>query len=185
MKYCEKCNLLLTEERCSICGSKKTRDVENGDFCFLIECEQTFGQMLKEIFEKDGIKCALVPWGDGVRTVFALQLDKYRVYVPYEHYDKSKETVDFFLSDKTEKLKSELLENFDKWHMESERVVKKFRKKFKLGKEENVFEFVKRAIENAEQIIDRGARVASGHLYTIQINSELIWFDLVTFEISI
>ena len=69
--------------------------------------------------------------------------------------------------------------------MESERVVKKIRKKFKLGKEENVFEFVKRAIENAEQIIDRGARVASGHLYTIQINSELIWFDLATFEISI
>lgn len=102
MKYCEKCNLLLTEQRCSICGNKKIRDVENGDFCFLIECEQTFGQMLKEIFEKDGIKCALVPWGDGVRTVFALQLDKYRVYVPYEHYDKSKETVDFFLSDKTE-----------------------------------------------------------------------------------
>ncbi len=151
----------------------------------MIECEQAFGDMIKEIFDSEGIKCALLPWGDGVRTVFALQLDKYRVYVPYEYYDKAKDTVDFFLFDKTDKLKAELLENFSKWHAESNYVIKKMRKKLKLTKEENVFEFIKQAVENSTQIVDRGVRVGSGHLYTIQIGSELIWFDLATFEISI
>ncbi len=32
MKYCEKCNLLLSEEYCSVCGNKKLEKLQEVTF---------------------------------------------------------------------------------------------------------------------------------------------------------
>ena len=70
-------------------------------------------------------------------------------------------------------------------HTSDDFISKELARDIKLALPNNIKTTLITHLENAEQIIDRGARVASGHLYTIQINSELIWFDLATFEISI
>ena len=91
MKYCEKCNSIVTLEYCPACGNKKIREVASDDFCFLVECGQMYGDMLNYALQEEEIQCALIPCGNGVRSKFVLKLDKYKVYVPYKHYERATE----------------------------------------------------------------------------------------------
>ena len=56
MNYCESCKYLCESSSCPECGSRELRPVEDNDYCFLVECSSTFGKMLAEILENNGIK---------------------------------------------------------------------------------------------------------------------------------
>ena len=88
MNFCEKCNLLNKSETCSLCGQTSLRKVEKDDFCFFAECSESLGKSLKNTFDNEGIPCALIPTGNGVRSLFGLRLENYKIYVPFEYYDK-------------------------------------------------------------------------------------------------
>ncbi|MBQ9481059.1 MAG: hypothetical protein IJU84_02725 [Clostridia bacterium] len=97
MYYCENCNKVSEYDFCRDCGDGDLREVRGEDFCFLVECGTTFGEMLKSVFDKENIPCALLPRGTGVRTALALKLENYRVYVPYAFLERAKEILEIFL----------------------------------------------------------------------------------------
>lgn len=153
MKYCEKCNSLSDFEYCSVCGNKNIREVASEDYCFLTKCEQLFGDILNDALQQEGVICALVPCGDGVRSQFALLLDKYKIYVPFQYYKKSVEVLNFLsYSPTTDELKEDLLANIDKWHIDSSFTVRKIPKKLKLSKDDDVFKCIKVAVEKSQCI---------------------------------
>lgn len=87
MNFCESCNLACVEERCPNCGRKKLRPVADDDFCLVAKVDKFFGDDLKNNLEREEIECALMPYGTGVRSKFALPLESYLLYVRYKHLD--------------------------------------------------------------------------------------------------
>ena len=189
MKYCEKCNSLSDLEYCTACGNKKIRDVTSDDFCILTECEEMQGEMLREALQEKGIKCALIPFGNGVRSRFALSLGKYKVYVPYMYYESSVELLNSFFSEPTtDALKGQLLANIDKWHIVSARTEKKIRKKLKLTDEADIFKYIKDGVEKSQHIEDKGTMYffkPCAHGLAVKIQEVTLWFSDVSFEILI
>lgn len=186
MNYCENCKLLCESDRCPVCGSKKTRAPEDKDFCFLIECQRSYGEILRQGLEDEQVPCALIPCGSGVRTAFGLELENYRVYVPYEHYSTAQEIVQFFSVDPTENLKRDLLEHFESWHVISSKAEKKLRKKLKLEKEAVLLDWIRDGVTNATAIKDNGPAATGpegAHYLTVRLNDKTVWFNSVTYEI--
>ena len=187
MKYCEKCNSVVTSEYCPTCGNKKIREVAPDDFCFLVECEQMYGEMLKDALQEEGIECALIPWGNGVRSRFALNLEKYKVYVPYMHYEKAREILEALNNaSASDNIKELLLANKDKWHIASERTEKNIRQRLKIGDGVDILEYIKEGVEKSQDVKDRGfiySFVPPANGLTVKIGDVTLWFSDENFEI--
>lgn len=185
MNYCEKCHNLCEENRCDLCGNKKLRPVSDDDYCFIIETEQTHGEMLCDIFKQDGIKYALIPTGNGVRSNFGLELENYEIYVQYKNLDAASEIINSFSDQALMVYKDELLDNFEKWFIAKPKYEEKWKKKLGL-KDINIIEFSKSCVEDAEQIVDGGMVLSStvgGHYYTVYAKKAVILFNSASFEI--
>ncbi len=87
MNYCENCNIACQDDRCPKCGRKKMRAVNDDDFCLVGKVDRIFGDNLKENLGNEGIECALLPYGTGINSIFALPPESYLVYVRYKHLD--------------------------------------------------------------------------------------------------
>ena len=188
MKYCEECKTLVNGEACPECGSENLRDPNDEDFCFLVECRQSFGDILNEALKDEGIECALVPWGDGVRTALGMELENYRVYVPFKDVENAVEILKEFIGEPAvEKLRKKLLDNIDEWHMK-ESFAKKIRKKLKLGKDDDIFDAIEEGVKNSDTIQDRGLMgtfETAAHGIMVKIDGVVLWFSDETFEIQI
>ncbi|MBE6540075.1 MAG: hypothetical protein E7674_05000 [Ruminococcaceae bacterium] len=185
MNYCEKCYNLCEDSVCEFCGNKKLRTVSADDYCFLIETEQTNGEMICDIFEQEGIKHTVIPTGNGVRSNFGLSLENYEIYVQYKSLDLAKETVNSFAEQAVSVYKNELLDNFEKWFIAKPKYEEKWKKKLGL-KDINIIEFSKSCVEDAEQIVDGGmvlSGTVGGHYYTVYSKKAVILFNSVSFEI--
>ena len=189
MNYCEKCNSLSNFEYCSVCGNKKVREANSDDFCFLTECEQMYGEMLKDILQEEGISCALMPWGNGVRTQLGLRLDRYKVYVPYRDYERSVELLRSFSNGpSTEDLKEQILDNIDKWHIVKPRTAKKICKKLNINEDADIFIYIKECVEKSQCIEDKGMLSSfprSEHGLAVKIDDVTLWFSSESYEICI
>lgn len=186
MKYCEKCNTIVTLEYCPACGNKKIREVSSDDFCFLVECGQAHGEILKDALQEEKIKCSLLPWGDGVRSKLGLKLENYRVYVPYEHYERAREILAFYNDAESDNIKELLLANKDKWNIANERTEKKICKRLKIDNNVDIFEYIRAGVEKSQDIKDRGfmySFVPPAHGLTVRIGDVTLWFSAETFEI--
>ena len=186
MKYCEKCNIIVTLNYCPACGNKKIREITSGDFCFLVECGQMHGEMLKDALQEEKIKCVLLPWGDGVRSKLGLKLENYKVYVPYEHYERAREILAFYNEAESDDTKELLLANKNKWHIANERTEKKIRKRLKIDGAVDIFEYIMEGVEQSQDVKDRGfmsSFVPPAHGLTVKINNVTLWFSAETFEI--
>lgn len=94
MYYCEKCMLLSEGPRCARCGGKKLRAPGAGDFCFLDERGQMWAGMLCDVLEQGGIPCVQRSvLGAGVAMRVGANLERVRVYVPFERLDEARELV--------------------------------------------------------------------------------------------
>lgn len=92
MLYCEKCMLLTNGPKCVRCDGKKLREVRTSDFCFLDEQPLMWAQMLCDVLTQNGVECFLRSvLGAGMGTVLGANLDRQRVFVPYEKLDAAKE----------------------------------------------------------------------------------------------
>lgn len=187
MKYCEKCKSLTGDEYCPVCGYTKIRDVNSDDFCVLTECEEMHGEMLRDVLQDEEIDCVLIPCGNGVRSQFGLSLGRYKVYVPYKHYENAVEILkSFFNEPKTDDLKELLLANRDKWHIVSARTEKKIRKKLKLSDDADIMECIKNVVEKSQCIEDRGDMYSfAAHGLAVEIGKVTLWFSEESFEILI
>ena len=96
MYFCENCNKVSDYDFCRDCGKGDLREVKDDDFCFLTECANSFGEMMKSLFEQKGIPCVLLPYGSGTRTGLGLKLENYRVFVPFSYLKKAKDILELF-----------------------------------------------------------------------------------------
>lgn len=93
MNFCEGCNIACSGERCPKCGRKKLRAVNEDDFCLVAQVDRIFGENLKDHLENENIECALMPYGTGVRSKFALPLESYLLYVRYKNSEYVRQIV--------------------------------------------------------------------------------------------
>ena len=107
MKYCESCRALCESDCCSICENTELREVRPDDYCILTECAEDFGGLLKYTLADMDIPCALMPFGNGARSAFGLNLGNFRVFVPYQHFEASKDVLDQLTYDPTDELRKE------------------------------------------------------------------------------
>ena len=189
MKYCEKCNSIVSLEYCPMCGNKKIRDVISDDFCFLVECAQMHGEMLNDALQAEEIQCVLIPCGNGVRSKFGLKLEKYKAYVPYKHYERAREIFnDLFIESESDNIKELLLANKDKWNIASEHAEKNIRQRLKIDNDVNIFEFIRAGVENSQDLKYKGVMYsfASGENWlTVKIGDVILWFSDESFEIRL
>lgn len=187
MYYCEKCHSLSEIENCFYCSNTKLRSVRADDFCFLIECEELFGKMLEESLQTQGIRCASVPVGNGVRSQLGLSLGGYKMYVPYQSYPKACDMLALFSNEgaSMDRLKETILQNMDKWTFENRSTEKKIRKKYKLGKEDDVMKFVKEKVEHAQSIEDVGLMSYGEHGLLVKSENVTLWFSDESYKIGI
>ena len=188
MKYCENCRTLCENDTCDICDSTELRDVLPEDYCILTECAEDFGGLLKNTLADLDIPCALMPFGNGARSAFGLNLGHYRVFVQYRDFETSKDVLDQLTYDPTEELRKVLLENEGKWHIKGKFAQKRMRRKHKIPENEETYAFIKRALENTSSITDEGAIsdcTEGGHYLSVLCNDRKIWFNSVTYEIYV
>lgn len=99
--YCEKCSILFEdgEAVCPACGSKKIRNPEADDNCFLVEKEVIWGEMLADVLGQSEIpffyKKAL---GAGVAAYVGPLLERYSFYVPFSELAAAQSIVDELFS---------------------------------------------------------------------------------------
>lgn len=92
MLFCEKCNILTTENRCPLCGNKKLRDVDGEDFCFFTNVDEFYFEMLESTLNENDIEVVGVPFYSlGVSYATVGRADKRKVYVRYKDIEKTKE----------------------------------------------------------------------------------------------
>ena len=189
MFYCEKCRSVTDRDYCYNCEKGDLREVSAEDHVFLTRCDEHLGEMLSRALDSEGIKCVLSPFGNGVRTAFAMTLGEYKVYVPFKDYGTALAVLSSIIpNDSTAQIRNELLKNEEKWHTKNEKALKKIRKKLKLTEEEDLISVVKKAVMAAEKLSDEGAIsscVHGGHYITLKINGRYVWFNSVTYEIFI
>ena len=89
MYFCENCNALMQDTRCTACGKRHLREVQPDDFCYYVTMPSYAAHMFEETLKEEGVPVAsLGVAGLASRTrVF----DRYKIYVPYKYFDKAKE----------------------------------------------------------------------------------------------
>lgn len=88
MYYCEKCMLLNEGTECIRCGSRKLRAPQTVDFCFLDEQPHMWADMLRDVLKQNGIpSVARSVLGAGLAMSVGDNLDRHRIFVPYERYE--------------------------------------------------------------------------------------------------
>lgn len=57
--YCERCSVVFEGHVCPQCGSKKVRAEVGADYCFLIEKEMIWGEMLAHTLNDTNFLCLM------------------------------------------------------------------------------------------------------------------------------
>ena len=78
-----------------------------------------------------------------------------------------------------------ILNNVHKWNIENAKIEKKMRKKFKLKQNDNLLNFIKEKVEQAESATDVGMMVDGEHGLLVKSGKNVIWFSSETFKINI
>lgn len=184
MQYCEKCHTLIPQPYCGACGNKLLRAPNSDDYCFLIEADNLFGEMFKGILEDESIPYVDTPAGNGVRSRFALRLDRLKIYVPYAFYDRADEILKDIFSSIENAQKEELEKNIDKLFL-SPRNEKKIRKALKMPDSDSLIARCADMVMNADRIVNNG-RISSspgGDYLFVYKNKDLAVINSATYEI--
>lgn len=185
MNYCDKCNCISNLTCCPFCGNDAVRKAENNDFCFLTQTDAMSGKMTEDIFKQENIPCALTPSGNGIRTAFGMKLENFKIYVPFEYYDRACEILNGFSDKLCDDLRKVLTENIHKLNI-SARVEKKTRKKLRSPDETDLVSCLADIILNAENIEDKGritSCVKGGRYIFVYGENVTVVLNSVTYEI--
>ena len=187
MLYCEKCKRLSAFGYCGTCDNTALREATASDFCVLSEAEDVFAKALEGSFISNGIKYALEPLSNGVRSYLGLSPGSYIIYVPYDQFNEAQEIVDFFQNDETEDLRRDLTAHRSAWSI-NKKMQKKLRKKLRLTDTDDLLTHINGILCGADNISDDGlisSCVKGGHYISVRSGDLLLWFNSVTYEIFI
>lgn len=88
MYFCEKCNMLMEDTRCTHCGKKNLREVQDDDFCFYFTLTKDQARYFEENLKLHNIPVALLGVGLDLRTRTS---DNFNIYIPYGYFEKAAE----------------------------------------------------------------------------------------------
>ena len=99
MQYCKNCQRLVEGDRCPYCRSSKLRVALDADFCLVAELPYMQAEMLKELFDDNGVPCTeRSVLGAGIISRLGSNVDRIRLYVPYAQFDEAKGLYDAFFN---------------------------------------------------------------------------------------
>lgn len=97
--YCERCSVVFEGHVCPQCGSKKVRAEVGADYCFLIEKEMIWGEMLAEVLRQNSIPFyQRNVFGAGLTLNVGSYLERYKFFVPYAYLSEAQNLVDVLFS---------------------------------------------------------------------------------------
>ena len=83
--YCEKCSRIVEADRCPVCHSRKTREPEARDPCYLTERDYISSGMLEDVLNQNHIPYLKKDvMGAGMAIKVGPMLERSRFYVPFE-----------------------------------------------------------------------------------------------------
>lgn len=182
MNFCENCNAAFEFERCPICGTKKIRQAQDGDFCFLIEGSTRDCEVLISVLDDNEIPHTAMPFGSGAESYLGKTLNNYRLYVPYAFLEKARGILREAEAAKTEELRALLLKNSSSFNIPL-KTEKKIRKKLKLPNETNIIDYCGDIVKNADKIRDEWSYGAAWRFVFCYLGDLSITFNSDTFEI--
>ena len=98
-KYCEKCSIPFTGDRCPECGKKRDRYVQPDDICFLTEKELIWSSMLADILKQENIPFMQKNvFGAGITLRTGPMTERVRFYVFYKHLAEATDIVNAYFS---------------------------------------------------------------------------------------
>ena len=83
--YCEKCNRIIEANRCPVCNSRKIREPEAKDPCYLTEQDYISSGILEDMLKQNNIPYLKKDvMGAGMAIKVGPMLERSRFYVPFE-----------------------------------------------------------------------------------------------------
>lgn len=185
MNYCETCKCVYEESTCPVCG-KTLREAQADDFCLLAEVGELQGNFYQDMLAEQDIPCVVMPWRTGVEGRFALHASRYRLFVPFSHFDAALSLLQGEADERKNDMVEELYKNFDKLHIKNPSIEKKLRKKLKISPEEDFFTALQTHIQNCDKIVDGGLISfcpKRGHYLFVYCGKVIINVNSATYEI--
>lgn len=97
MQYCKDCQRLVEGPVCRYCRNTKLRVPLDGDFCMVAELSFPEAEMLKELYADNNIVCTeRSVMGAGLTSRLGVNLDRVRLYVPYNLYEEASRLKDAY-----------------------------------------------------------------------------------------
>jgi len=97
--YCEKCNRIIEADRCPVCKSRKIREPEAKDPCYLTEQDYISSGILEDILKQNEIPYLKKDvMGAGMAIKVGPMLERSRFYVPFEHLSSAKDILEDLFS---------------------------------------------------------------------------------------
>ena len=93
--YCEKCKRVIEANPCPFCKSRKVRELEPDDICFLTEQDYVSTGVLEDVLRQNNIRFLKKDvMGAGMAIQVGPMLERSRFYVPLEQLEDAKSIVD-------------------------------------------------------------------------------------------
>lgn len=97
--YCEKCKRIIDAGPCPACGSRKVREQQPDDLCFLTEQDYLSSGILEDMLKQNGIPfLAKNVMGAGLAIKVGPMLDRTRFYVAWPQLQKAEALVEELFS---------------------------------------------------------------------------------------
>ena len=97
--YCEKCRRIIEEDRCPFCKSRKVREPEPEDICFLTERDYVSSGILEDVLKQQGIPYLKKDvMGAGMAIKVGPMLERSRFYVSFGQLQEALSVVDGLFS---------------------------------------------------------------------------------------
>ncbi len=97
MQYCNDCKRLVEGPTCPHCGNRKLRAPLDADFCMIAELGFAEAEMLKELYADNDILCTeRSVFGAGITVKLGANLDRIRLYVPYNRFTEAEQLKEAF-----------------------------------------------------------------------------------------
>ena len=97
--YCEKCCRIIEGDRCPVCKSRKVREPEPKDPCFLTEQDYVSSGILEDMLKQNDIPFLKKEvMGAGLAIKVGPMLDRSRFYVTWDRLQEALSVVDDLFS---------------------------------------------------------------------------------------
>ena len=103
--YCENCKRIIDADRCPFCKSRKVREPDPDDLCFLTEQDFISSGILEDVLKQNDVRFLKKDvMGAGLAIKVGPMFERSRFYVSYDRLESARVIVDdlFSVSDEAD-----------------------------------------------------------------------------------